>query len=72
MYHRNWFVNINVTDLEFQTFVLDTNKLFTNLGSLISVLYCTSLIRYKLKMDYLHLNGSFLVVEICMGNFAWF
>ena len=37
--------------------------LFTNLGSSISVLYCVSLIRNRLKMDNLHTNSSFLVVN---------
>ena len=38
--------------------------LFTNLECLILVLYCKSLITYRWKMDYLHSNGSFLVLKL--------
>ena len=41
--------------------------LFTDLGSLISELFCASLNRYQLKMDYMH---NFAQILILLGYFC--
>ena len=69
MYQSNWFVKTSVMDSHLSYYVSTSQAvLFTNLGSPISVLYCTSFI--ILKMHYLHSNGAFLVVKTYINSFA--
>ena len=72
MYRLYWFCEDKCKGFGIPNFpIIKTQAvLFTNLVSPISVLNCMSLIRYRLKMGYLHLNGSFLVVKTGMDKFA--